>query len=39
MTNFLHTLAEVQSTLIGPNTKVWQFVVILPNARIGADCN
>lgn len=24
---------------IGPNTKIWQFVVILPRARIGADCN
>lgn len=35
----LHLLADVQSTQIGPNTRIWQFVVILPNAQIGADCN
>lgn len=35
----LHTLSEVQSLYVGPNTRVWQFVVILPDARIGADCN
>lgn len=34
-----HPLADVQSTHIGPNTRIWQFVVILPGARIGADCN
>lgn len=34
-----HTLSEVQSSCVGPNTKVWQFVIILPDARIGADCN
>jgi acetyltransferase-like isoleucine patch superfamily enzyme len=34
-----HTLSEVQSSRVGLSTKVWQFVVILPNARIGADCN
>lgn len=34
-----HPLADVQSTDIGPNTRIWQFVVILPGARIGADCN
>lgn len=32
-------LSDVQSKHIGPNTRIWQFVVILPNARIGADCN
>jgi acetyltransferase-like isoleucine patch superfamily enzyme len=35
----IHPLADVQSGQIGPQTKVWQFVVILPGARIGADCN
>ncbi len=35
----IHHLAEVQSSNIAPSTHVWQFVVILPNARIGADCN
>lgn len=34
-----HPLADVQSTHIGLNTRIWQFVVILPGARIGADCN
>lgn len=33
------TLADIQSPHIGSNTRIWQFVVILPNARIGADCN
>jgi len=32
-------LADVQSPHIGPNTRIWQYVVILPGARIGADCN
>jgi acetyltransferase-like isoleucine patch superfamily enzyme len=29
----------VQTDRIGPETRVWQFVVILPGARIGARCN
>lgn len=39
MSRQTHPLADVQSAHIGPNTRIWQFVVILPNARIGADCN
>jgi len=39
MSTQIHPLADVQSPHIGPNTRIWQFVVILPNARIGADCN
>lgn len=39
MQNQIHPLADVLSTYIGPSTRIWQFVVILPNARIGADCN
>lgn len=39
MTPQIHDLADVQSCHIGPNTRIWQFVVILRNARIGADCN
>ena len=35
----MHPLADVQSSLIGASTRIWQYVVILPNARIGADCN
>lgn len=34
-----HALADVQSTSIGADTRVWQFVVILPGARVGKDCN
>ena len=36
---FRHELADVQSERIGPNTKVWQYTVILPGAEIGSDCN
>lgn len=36
---FTHALADVQSTAIGAGTRIWQFVAILANARIGADCN
>lgn len=39
MTQLIHPLADVQSKDVGGDTRVWQFVVILPNARIGADCN
>lgn len=36
---FIHALADVQTQHIGANTKFWQFVVVLPGAHIGADCN
>lgn len=36
---FVHRLADCQSTAIGPGSKVWQFTVVLPGARIGAHCN
>jgi acetyltransferase-like isoleucine patch superfamily enzyme len=35
----IHPLADVQSQTIGTNTLVWQFVVILPGAVIGNNCN
>lgn len=35
----VHELADVQSTAIGDGTRIWQYVVVLPGARIGADCN
>jgi acetyltransferase-like isoleucine patch superfamily enzyme len=35
----IHPLSDVQTTNIGVGTRIWQFVVILPSARIGADCN
>ncbi len=36
---FVHALADVQTTAIGAGTRIWQFVVVLPGARIGDDCN
>lgn len=36
---YVHPLAEVQSSTIGAGTRFWQFVVALPGASIGADCN
>jgi UDP-2-acetamido-3-amino-2,3-dideoxy-glucuronate N-acetyltransferase len=35
----IHKLADVSSGAIGDGTRIWQFVVVLPGARIGADCN
>lgn len=35
----IHPSSDVQSTKIGNRTKVWQFVVVLPGAVIGQDCN
>lgn len=40
MTNtFVHPLADVHSLAIGSGTRIWQFVIVLPGARIGNDCN
>ncbi|MFT3733897.1 MAG: acyltransferase [Rhodocyclaceae bacterium] len=36
---FIHALADCQSVLIGAGTRVWQFCVVLPQARIGQQCN
>lgn len=35
----IHELADVQTTSIGEGTHIWQFVVALPGARIGGNCN
>lgn len=35
----IHALSDVQATNVGVRTRVWQFVVILPRAVIGDDCN
>lgn len=35
----IHPLSDVQSMHIGIGTNVWQFCVILPEAKIGKDCN
>lgn len=39
MNFFVHPLADVQAKHIGDNSRIWQFVVVLPEARIGADAN
>jgi acetyltransferase-like isoleucine patch superfamily enzyme len=36
---FIHALSDVHATEIGGGTKIWQFCVVLPRARIGRDCN
>lgn len=35
----IHPTADIQTPNIGEGTVVWQFVVILPNAVIGNNCN
>ena len=35
----IHPLADVQSSHVGAGTRIWQYVVVLPEARIGSDCN
>lgn len=39
MNNKIHKLADVQTENIGDNTIIWQFCVILKNAKIGNNCN
>lgn len=36
---FIHPLSDVQTSTIGSDTRIWQFVVILPAAVIGTQCN
>lgn len=35
----VHPLADVAEASIGRGTRIWQFVVILRGAQIGANCN
>jgi len=35
----IHKLSDVQTSHIGERTRVWQFAVVLPGARIGSNCN
>lgn len=39
MPPLIHRLADVQSSHIGDDTRIWQFCVVLPEATIGARCN
>lgn len=36
---FIHKLADCQTTDIGDETRIWQFTVILAQAKIGKNCN
>jgi UDP-2-acetamido-3-amino-2,3-dideoxy-glucuronate N-acetyltransferase len=38
-TYFIHDLSDVQSKTIGKDTKIWQFCVVMENAKIGENCN
>jgi len=35
----IHKLSDVQSKDIGADSKIWQFCVVLKDARIGNNCN
>jgi UDP-2-acetamido-3-amino-2,3-dideoxy-glucuronate N-acetyltransferase len=35
----IHPLASVGTQNLGINTSIWQYVVILPGARVGDECN
>lgn len=39
MDYYAHTTSDQQSRQIGAKTRIWQFVVILPGAKIGVECN
>ena len=39
MSVYIHPSSDVQSNDIGEGTRVWQYVVILPGAKIGKNCN
>jgi hypothetical protein len=39
MSTIVHELADVASDATDDGTRIWQYVVVLPVARIGADCN
>ncbi len=37
--SLIHPSADVQTKAIGEGTRIWQYTVVLPGARIGRDCN
>ncbi|MEQ1637588.1 MAG: DapH/DapD/GlmU-related protein [Methylococcales bacterium] len=39
MPNNSYPFSDVQSQAIGEGTRIWQFCVVLPDAKIGANCN
>lgn len=36
---FIHPLADVASNVIGSDTRIWQFSIVLEGAKIGQECN
>lgn len=36
---YIHPLADVQTSNIGADTRIWQFVIALAGAEIGGNCN
>ena len=36
---FVHSAAICETSHVGPRTRIWAFVHILPGARVGMDCN
>lgn len=36
---FIHETADVKAASIGENTRIWQYAVVLPEAKIGSDVN
>lgn len=39
MSVYIHQSADVATSKIGRNSRIWQYVVILPGAEIGEDAN
>lgn len=35
----IHPISDVHSPHIGAGTRIWQFCVVMPEARIGSGCN
>jgi acetyltransferase-like isoleucine patch superfamily enzyme len=35
----IHPTADVQTIFIGEGTVIWQFAIVLPDAKIGKNCN
>lgn len=39
MSIFIHKTTDVQTKDIGDGTRIWQYCVVLPGAKIGRNCN
>lgn len=35
----IHALSDVKSEAIGDGTRIWQYCIVFPNAKIGKNCN